>query len=60
VRAYYAGFGEREWRRLGKPADGRAEFAVTCHALGRHLPPGARVLDLGGGGPCRYTIWLAR
>ncbi len=59
VRAYYAAFGEREWRRLDNAADGRVEFAVTCYALARYLPPGARVLDLGGG-PGRYTTWLAR
>ena len=59
VRAYYAGFGEREWARLTDPdCDGVAEFAVTTHALQAHLPPGARVLDLGGG-PGRYAIWLA-
>jgi len=58
VRAYYAQFGEREWTRLQHAADGQVEFAVTCQALLRYLPPHARVLDLGGG-PGRYTIWLA-
>jgi SAM-dependent methyltransferase len=58
VRAYYDRFGEREWARLENPADGAVEFAVTCHALAAHLPAGARVLDLGGG-PGRYTRWLA-
>lgn len=58
VRAYYDGFGEREWSRLENPADGAVEFAVTCHTLARYLPAGARVLDLGGG-PGRYTRWLA-
>jgi ubiquinone/menaquinone biosynthesis C-methylase UbiE len=58
VRRYYAHFAEREWRRLDDPADGQVEFAITCDALARRLPPGTRVLDLGGG-PGRYTICLA-
>jgi SAM-dependent methyltransferase len=58
VRGYYNEFGEREWARLENPADGAIEFAVTCHALANHLPPEGRVLDLGGG-PGRYTLWLA-
>ncbi len=59
VRAYYASFGEREWERLENPADGAVEFAITCHTLASHLPPSARVLDIGGG-PGRYTVWLAQ
>lgn len=59
VRAYYASFGEREWARLENPADGAVEFAITCQALATHLPPDSRVLDIGGG-PGRYTIWLAQ
>jgi SAM-dependent methyltransferase len=59
VRAYYAGFGEQEWVRLTNPAgDGVAEFAVTTHAISTYLHGAARVLDIGGG-PGRYTIWLA-
>lgn len=58
VRRYYEAFGEREWQRLENPADGAVEFAVTCHALATYLPAGGRVLDLGGG-PGRYTLWLA-
>ena len=59
VRAYYAGFAEREWERLTNPdADGAVEFAVTCHTIAAHLPPGSHVLDLGGG-PGRYANWLA-
>ncbi len=57
VRAYYATFGENEWQRLTWPA-GAIEFAVTTHALERHLPLAGRVLDIGGG-PGRYSIWLA-
>jgi S-adenosylmethionine-dependent methyltransferase len=58
VRAYYAAFGENEWQRLTWPA-GAIELAVTTHALERHLPPRGRVLDIGGG-PGRYSIWLAQ
>ncbi|MGD8966989.1 MAG: class I SAM-dependent methyltransferase [Anaerolineae bacterium] len=57
VRSYYAGLGEREWARLTTPS-GAIEFAVNTHALEDHLPPGARVLDIGGG-PARYALWLA-
>jgi SAM-dependent methyltransferase len=57
VRAYYAGLGEREWTRLTTPS-GVIEFAVNTRALETHLPCGARVLDIGGG-PARYTLWLA-
>lgn len=59
VRAYYDGFGEREWMRLEDPGDGALEFAITCHALTTTLPPNARILDIGGG-PGRYAIWLAQ
>lgn len=59
VRAYYAQLGEREWDRLTHPTDGAVEFAVNCRLLAAHLPPAGRVLDLGGG-PGRYTIWLAQ
>ena len=59
VRTYYASFGEREWARLENPDDGAVEFAVTCQAIATYLPPNARLLDIGGG-PGRYTIWLAQ
>ncbi len=59
VRAYYAGIGEREWVRLENPDDGAIEFEITCQVLATYLPPHARVLDIGGG-PGRYTIWLAQ
>ena len=58
VRAYYASFGEREWQRLTNPDDGTVEFALTKQLLATYLPPSGRLLDLGGG-PGRYTIWLA-
>lgn len=59
VRAYYEQYGEREWERLARPDDGIVEHAVNQHTIARYLPPASRVLDLGGG-PGRYTIWLAR
>lgn len=58
VRAFYAGFGEREWGRLDRPDDGWLEYTITTHALEHYLPLGARVLD-NGGGPGRYSLWLA-
>ena len=59
LRAYYASIGEREWARLENQDDGAIEFEVTCQVLAKYLPPHARVLDIGGG-PGRYTIWLAQ
>ena len=56
VRNYYAQFDE--WHRLETPA-GRLEFELSLRHLENYLPPGCRVLDLGGG-PGRYTIELAR
>jgi SAM-dependent methyltransferase len=58
VRAYYDRFADHEWERLTRPADGALEFALTLRALEQYLPTGARVLDIGGG-PGRYTLWLA-
>lgn len=58
VRKYYAAFGENEWQRLDRP-EGVIEFAVTTHALRQYLPPGGRILDLGGA-TGRYTVWLAQ
>lgn len=57
VREYNKSFAEREWDRLTWP-EGVIEFAVTTHALGQHLPPTGRILDIGGGAG-RYSIWLA-
>lgn len=59
VRGYYAQFGEREWDRLSQPTDGAVEYAVNRRLLAAYLPPAGRVLDVGGG-PGRYTIWLAQ
>jgi ubiquinone/menaquinone biosynthesis C-methylase UbiE len=57
VRRYYRAFDRNEWTRLDR-AEGAVEFAVNTHFLKRHLPQTGRVLDLGGG-PGRYSVWLA-
>jgi S-adenosylmethionine-dependent methyltransferase len=59
TRQYYASFVEREWSRLENPDDGAVEYAVTCHVLNKYLPSKSRILDIGGG-PGRYSIWLAQ
>lgn len=58
VRTYYDRFGVREWQRLERTDEGWVEFFLTCHTLSMYLPNTARILDLGGG-PGRYTLWLA-
>jgi len=59
VKRFYSISAEREWGRLEQPHDGRLEFAVHKAWIGRFLPPPpARILDIGGG-PGRYSIWLA-
>ena len=59
VRAYYDARGESEWHRLDNPYEGAVEQDLHRRAFEELLPPEARVLDLGGG-PGRWTIWLAR
>jgi S-adenosylmethionine-dependent methyltransferase len=56
IRAYYAAFDE--WGRLDAP-EGARELTRALEILVDRLPPGARVLDLGGG-PGRYAIELAK
>lgn len=59
VRAYYDQTAEREWQRLTRLDDGAVEQALHARAFAQFLPaPPARVLDLGGG-PGRWTLWLA-
>ncbi len=59
IKRFYSISAEREWERLTRPFDGRLEFAINKAWIGRFLPPaGSRVLDIGGG-PGRYSIWLA-
>ena len=59
VRQYYDARGESEWHRLDNPYEGAVEREIHRRAFEELLPPGARVLDLGGG-PGHWTIWLAR
>jgi SAM-dependent methyltransferase len=59
VRAYYDERGESEWHRLDNPYEGAIEQELHQRAFAELLPAGARVLDLGGG-PGKWTIWLAR
>jgi ubiquinone/menaquinone biosynthesis C-methylase UbiE len=59
VRKFYEISAQREWERLEHPTQGTLEFAVNKAWIAKFLPrPGARVLDIGGG-PGRYSIWLA-
>jgi SAM-dependent methyltransferase len=55
---YYDEFGEGEWERLDRDPVTRLEFENTIDYLARDLPDSGRVLDAGGG-PGRYTCWLA-
>lgn len=59
VKRYYTYLGEQEWERLNATTIGAIEYAVTLHALETYLPSDGRILDVGGG-PGRYTIWLAQ
>jgi 2-polyprenyl-3-methyl-5-hydroxy-6-metoxy-1,4-benzoquinol methylase len=59
IRRFYSISAEREWERLERPIDGRLEFAVHRAWISRFVPTApARILDIGGG-PGRYSIWLA-
>ena len=60
VRKFYQISAQREWERLVDPAQGGVlEFAVHKAWIAKFLPPaGAQILDIGGG-PGRYSIWLA-
>jgi SAM-dependent methyltransferase len=55
---YYDAHGDEEWERLEASLVGRLEWEGTVEYLGRYLPPGGRVLDVGGGAG-RYAVWLA-
>ena len=54
VRRYYDSQPQQEYDRIG----GRAEFRFTVRFMNRHIHPGDRVLDIGGG-PGRYSHYLA-
>lgn len=59
MRAYYEARGESELHRLDNPYEGSVEREIHGRVFEAQIPPGARVLDLGGG-PGHWTIWLAR
>jgi SAM-dependent methyltransferase len=54
--AHYTQGDERT--RLGRP-NGIIEFERTKDILGRYLPPAPAMIADIGGGPGRYTLWLA-
>ncbi len=56
VGSYYDQSAQQEWERLERH---RMEFLVTQRALLEHLPAAnLQIADIGGG-PGRYTIFLA-
>ena len=55
---YYDENAEEEWERLDSGFVERLEWEGTVERLRRYLPPGGRVLDVGGGAG-RYAVWLA-
>lgn len=59
VRGYYDVRGESEVHRLANPYEGAIEENLHRRAFAELLPPGARVLDLGGG-PGHWTIWMLK
>lgn len=59
VARHYAQLGDLEWSRLDKDIQGRVSFHVHRAFLSRHVPAGARVLEVGAG-PGRFTLELAR
>ena len=59
VRRFYEISAQREWERLEHPTQGALEFAINKAWRQKFLPElGSRILDIGGG-PGRYSIWLA-
>ena len=55
---YYDDLRADEWERLDSSFVPRLEWEGTVERLRRNLPPGGRVLDVGGGAG-RYAVWLA-
>lgn len=56
---HYDEFGEGEWERLESNPVARMELENTLEILTAVLPKDGVVLDAGGG-PGRYSIWLAK
>ena len=60
IRKFYHISAQREWERLEHPTQGALEFAINKAWISKFLPEkGACILDIGGG-PGRYSIWLAQ
>ncbi|MHB9288902.1 methyltransferase domain-containing protein [Halobacteriales archaeon Cl-PHB] len=63
-QSFYDDYGEAEWERLDRDFFHRLEWEGTVAQLESHLPSVAaaadppHILDVGGG-PGRYSIWLA-
>ncbi len=56
VKAFYDENFEGEWDRLEKEP---FEFELTTYMMDKHVKPGDRILDLGGG-PGRYSLYYAK
>lgn len=56
VKKYYDQNAQQEWERLEKHP---IEFRLTSWMMEKHIRPGDRVLDIGGG-PGRYAIHFAK
>jgi len=59
VKQYYDKKAIEEWNRLFQDQYSNIEFVVTTHYLQKYLPRKGYILDAGGG-PGRYTIYLAK
>ncbi|MFZ2663819.1 MAG: methyltransferase domain-containing protein [Patescibacteria group bacterium] len=59
VKKFYEKASLREWKRLVKDPFHRLEFDTTLYFLKKYLPKKGLILDAGGG-PGRYTIYLAK
>lgn len=55
VERFYDSTAQDEWDRMDRH---KMEFRTTLRAMSEFVPPGSRVLDVGGG-PGRYSIELA-
>jgi SAM-dependent methyltransferase len=58
VTAYFDDLAEKEWERMVADPFAEVRHHVHTHYLREHVPPEARVLDIGAG-PGRYTQLLA-
>ena len=55
IQEYYDDNVLGEWNRIAT----RPEFFLSCRMLDHYIKPGDKILDIGGG-PGRYTIYLAQ